>query len=77
MAPPVLYTALTDLEVRSLVASWPCRAGQVLPLDPDAYSTKLLIGNGSIEPAAEGAVDTCTPPRMAFGIPGIHVGVSN
>jgi hypothetical protein len=77
MAAPLLYTALTDLEVRSLFASWPCKAGMVLPLNPDAYPTKLLLDNGSIEPAPPDAADTCTPPHVLRGIPGLHVGVSN
>ena len=76
-AAPVLYTALVDLRVNSAYANWHCSAGQNLPLMPGAYSTQLLIDNGSIELAAPGAVDTCTPPRMIRGQPGLHIGVAN
>lgn len=72
MAPPVLYTALTDLEVNSAFASWPCRAGMVLPLDPSNYQTIRLLADGDIEPAPDGATDTCTPPRILRGQPGLH-----
>jgi hypothetical protein len=77
MAAPVLYTALTHLWVRSMTASWPCPAGNVLPLDPVKPSTQLLLANGSIAIAADGAVDNTTPPLMVRGVPGIRVAVSN
>ena len=73
----VLYTALTDLRVNSAYANWNCSAGQNLPLMPGAYSTQLLIDNGSIVLAPPGSSDTCTPPRVVRGIPGMHVAVSN
>jgi hypothetical protein len=76
-AGPVLYTALTDLRVNSAYANWHCSAGQNLPLMPGAYSTQLLIDNGSIVLAAPGSSDTCTPPHVLRGQPGLHVGVSN
>ena len=74
---PVLYTALVDLNVKSAYANWHCSAGQNLPLMPGAYSTQLLIDNGSIELAPPGSSDTCTPPRVVRGVPGLHIGVSN
>ena len=74
---PVLYTALVDLNVKSAYANWNCSAGQNLPLMPGAYSTQLLIDNGSIELAPPGSSDTCTPPRVVRGVPGLHIGVSN
>jgi hypothetical protein len=77
MAPPILYTALTDLKVSSMTASWPCPAGHVLPLDPAKPSTQLLLAAGSITVAGPGAVDNTTPARMVRGIPGIRVAVSN
>ena len=74
---PVLYTALVDLNVKSAYANWNCAPGQNLPLMPGAYSTQLLIDNGSIVLAPPGSSDTCTPPRMIRGQPGLHVAVSN
>jgi len=76
-AAPVLYTALVDLRVNSAYANWHCSAGQNLPLMPAAYSTQLLIDAGQIVLAPANAVDTCTPPHMLRGQPGLHVGVSN
>lgn len=73
----VLYTALTDLTVSSVIASWPCPAGNVLPLDPSKPSTIALLAAGKIEPADPGAVDNATPPDVLRGQPGVKVGVSN
>jgi hypothetical protein len=72
MAPPVLYTALTDLRIDSAYASWPWPEGRVAPLRPDADTTKILLANGSIEPAAEDAIDDTTPANMLRGQPGLH-----
>jgi hypothetical protein len=77
MAAPVLYTALTNLEVRNMSASWPCPAGNVLPLDPANPGTVRLLANGSIVVAPGGAVDNTTPTLMVRGVPGIRVAVSN
>jgi hypothetical protein len=74
---PVLYTALVDLNVKSAYANWPCPVGGVLPLSPSAYSTQLLIDNGSIVLAPANAVDTVTPKDCIRGVPGLHHGVSN
>jgi hypothetical protein len=74
----VLYTALTELTVRSPIATWFCPSGGVLPLDPSKPSTVALLGAGLIEPAPDGATDTCTPANVLRGMPGLaHVGVSN
>lgn len=73
----VLYTALTELQVRSFIASWMCPPGGVLPLDPAKPSTVALLSAGKIELAGPGAVDTCTPANVLRGQPGTHVGVSN
>jgi hypothetical protein len=72
-----LYTALIDLKVYSVVADWPCPAGNVLPLDPCMQSTQQLLAAGSIELAPDGAVDNTTPQHVLRGQPGIKVGVQN
>lgn len=77
MAAPVLYTALIDLWVRNMSASWPCPTGNVLPLDPAKPSTVQLLAAGSIAVAPGGSVDNTTPPLMVRGVPGIRVAVSN
>ena len=73
----VLYTALTDLTVYSLIDDWPCPAGRVLPLNPLKPSTVALLAEGLIEPAPGGATDTATPANVLRGVPGLHVAVSN
>lgn len=73
----VLYTALVDLEVYSVIANWPCKAGHVLPLDPLKPSTVALLAAGKIALAPNGAVDTCTPAAVVRGMPGLHRAVSN
>jgi hypothetical protein len=77
MAATVLYTALADLEVWSAVASWRCKANQVLPLDPLSPFTALLLAAGRIVLAPGNAVDTASPAHLLAGVPGLHVGVSN
>jgi hypothetical protein len=72
-----LYTALTELTVRSFIATWQCPAGGVLPLDPAKPSTATLLATGKITLAPDGATDTCTPANVLRGLPGIHVAVSN
>jgi hypothetical protein len=66
-----LYVALVDLEVSSVIASWPCKAGNVLPLDPSKPSTIALLAAGKIEPADPDAVDNTTPANVLRGQPGI------
>jgi hypothetical protein len=73
----LLYTALTDLKVYSVVATWFAVPGQVLPLDPAKASTIALLANGSIVLAPPGAVDTCSPAGIVRGMPGLHEAVSN
>jgi hypothetical protein len=77
----VLYTALTDLEMISPIASWPCRAGEVFPVETTdrgaLAAAAVLLAAGKIALAAPGAVDTCTPTRIVRGMPGLHLGVSN
>lgn len=73
----VLYTALVDLRVYSVIDDWPCPAGSVLPLDPSKPSTQALLAAGKIEPAPDGSTDTATPAHVLRGQAGIHVGVSN
>lgn len=67
----VLYTALADLKVSSVIATWKAPAGSVLPLDPSKPSTIALLASGKIEPAAPGAVDDTTPANIVRGQPGI------
>jgi hypothetical protein len=66
-----LYTALTELTVRSPIATWFCPSGGILPLDPLKPSTIALLAAGLIEPAPDGATDTCTPANIVRGLPGI------
>jgi hypothetical protein len=73
----ILYTALVDLEVSSVIASWPCPAGNVLPLDPAKPSTIALLAAGKIAVADPDSVDNTTPANVLRGQPGIKVGVSN
>lgn len=68
----LLYTALTDLRVISAIATWPCKMGQTLPLDPLKPSTIRLLASGGIELAPDGATDTATPPHILRGQPGVH-----
>jgi hypothetical protein len=67
----VLYTALTDLKVYSVIATWFAHPQDVLPLDPSKASTIALLAAGSIELAPENAVDTCTPAGIVRGQPGV------
>jgi hypothetical protein len=73
----VLYTALVDLEVNSVIASWKAPAQSVLPLDPAKPSTIALLAAGSIELAPDGAIDTATPANVVRGQPGVRRYVSN
>ena len=77
----VLYTALTDLEMVSCIASWPCTAGEVFPVETTnrgaLAAAAVLLAAGKIALAAPGAVDTCTPANVLRGTPGLRVGVSN
>lgn len=72
-----LYEAMVDLSVYSVVATWYCPAGNVLPLDPTQVSTQQLLAAGKIEPAEQGAVDNTTPANVLRGMPGLKVGVQN
>jgi hypothetical protein len=72
-----LYTALTDLEMNSVIASWPFPAGRTAALDPARASTIRLLAAGSIELAAEGSTDNVTPANIERGMPGLHCAVSN
>ena len=72
-----LYTALVDLEMNSVIASWPFPAGRTAALDPARASTIRLLAAGSIEPALSGAVDNVTPANIERGMPGLHCAVSN
>jgi hypothetical protein len=73
----VLYAALTELTVRSPIATWFCPSGGVLPLDPAKPSTIALLAAGLIELAPDDATDTCTPANVLRGLPGIKTAVSN
>ena len=73
----VLYTALTELTVSSFVATWHCPVNGILPLDPSKPSTQALLTAGDITVAPPGSVDTCTPPEIVRGTPGLRVAVSN
>jgi hypothetical protein len=73
----VLYTALADLKVYSVIGDWPCPAGSTVPLNPLKPSTIRLLADGKIELAPDGAVDTTTPAHTLRGQPGTHVAVSN
>jgi len=72
-----LYTALADLTVYSVIATWFCETGGTLPLDPSKQTTISLLANGLIAPAPSGATDTTTPANVQRGVPGIKVCVSN
>ena len=72
-----LYTALVDLEMNSVIASWPFPRGSTAALDPAKASTIRLLAAGSIELAAEGSTDNVTPANVERGTPGLHVAVSN
>lgn len=67
----VLYTALADLEVSSIIASWPVKRGACLPLDPLKPSTVALLAAGQIELAPPGSTDTSTPPHTLRGQAGL------
>jgi hypothetical protein len=77
----VLYTALIGLEMNSCIASWPCPAGEVFPVETTntgaANAAAVLLAAGKIALAPPGSVDTCTPAHVLRGTPGLHVGVSN
>jgi hypothetical protein len=77
----VLYTALVDLEMVSCIASWPCRAGDIFPVETtntgSVAAAAVLLAAGKIALAAPGSLDTCTPARIVRGMPGLHTGVSN
>jgi hypothetical protein len=72
-----LYTALVDLEMNSVIASWPFPAGSTTALDPARASTIRMLAAGQIELAASGAVDNVTPANIERGMPGLHCAVSN
>lgn len=71
----VLYTALDDLTVTSIIATWPCPAGNTFPVemtDPVAAAMAAeLLAAGQIIPAPPDAVDDTTPPGIVRGQPGI------
>jgi len=67
-----LYVALTELRVYSVIADWLCPIGGVLPLNPAKPSTVALLAAAKIAPAADGAVDTCTPAGIVRGTPGLR-----
>jgi hypothetical protein len=72
-----LYTALVDLEMNSVIASWPFPAGSTAALDPARASTIRLLAAGQIEAAIEGATDNVTPANIERGTPGLKTCVSN
>ena len=72
-----LYTALVDLEMNSVISSWPFPSGRTAALDPAKASTIRLLAAGQIQPAAGGAVDDVTPANIERGMPGLHCAVSN
>jgi hypothetical protein len=72
-----LYTALIDLEMNSVIASWPFPAGRTAALDPARASTIRLLAAGQIEAAIEGATDNVTPANIERGTPGLKTCVSN
>ena len=72
-----LYTALVDLEMNSVIASWPFPAGRTAALDPARASTIRLLAAGQIQLAVSGAVDNVTPANIERGMPGLHCAVSN
>jgi hypothetical protein len=71
----VLYTTLVDLEMISPVASWPCAAGDVFPVETtnrgSVAAAAVLLAAGKIALAPGGAVDTCTPANVLRGQPGL------
>lgn len=71
----VLYVALTDLEMNSCIASWPCPAGEIFPVETTslgaASAAAVLLAGGKIALAPAGAVDTCTPAHVLRGQPGL------
>lgn len=68
----VLYVALTDLTVYSVIATWFAEAGDVLPLDPLKPSTVRLLADGKIELAPPNSADDTTPAAIVRGQPGIR-----
>jgi len=72
-----LYVALTPLSVYSVISTWFCEVGGVLPLDPGKVSTVNLLAAGKIAPAPAGDVDNTTPADIVRGGPGLRVCVSN
>ena len=72
-----LYTALVDLEMNSVIASWPFLTGRTAALDPLKASTIRLLAAGQIQPAVSGAVDNVSPANIERGTPGLKVAVSN
>ena len=77
----VLYTALVDLEMVSCIASWPCEAGDIFPVETTnrgaVAAAAVLLVAGKIALAPSGSVDTTTPAHVLRGTPGLKVGVSN
>jgi len=73
----VLYTALAPLTVYSVISTWFCEIGGVLPLDPSKATTVALLAAGKIALAPSNAVDNTTPAAIVRGQPGIHRAVSN
>ena len=77
----VLYTALDDLTVTSVIATWACPTGSTFPVemaDPVAAAMAgELLAAGQIVLAPAGALDDTTPAGIVRGMPGLHVGVSN
>jgi hypothetical protein len=73
----ILYVALTDLKVYSVIDDWLCPAGSTVPLNPLKPSTIRLLAEGKIALAAAGATDTTTPANIVRGTPGLRVGISN
>ena len=72
-----LYTAMVDLEVFSVIATWHCKSGSTLPLDPGKATTQRLLAAGKIKPAPPGSTDDTTPAHVVRGTPGLHTCVSN
>jgi hypothetical protein len=72
-----LYTALVDLEMNSVIASWPFPRGSTTALDPAKASTIRLLAAGQIQLAASEAVDNVMPANIERGTPGLKVAVSN
>ena len=68
----VLYVALTDLKVYSVIEDWLCPAGSTVPLNPLKPSTIRLLAEGKIALAPAGATDDTTPAGIVRGQPGVR-----